>query len=276
MNDFRQQFPGTTLPFLKRELTVCYDGINARRKWLWLVFVAHSIDRRVQGEVLMKQLIVLVVVVALFVAPLTVQARGPGKKCPRITDGVLTYPPGYYLAGTPFSPGYDMFGYNYQAHIFNGYYVNVYLNRDGYPPFAGDAGAYLAANPGASGEWYWPYHNIQLVMKWNDAWISNQDCDDDGVLDRHYGFPTYVGSGAWETTHMHGTFDGCEFDSMTKIIAVPADATLVGDLWYAAGGAEIGYNIWGGNEFAMIQDISNDACYGERYVSPVRAGLGGW
>jgi len=37
-----------------------------------------------------------------------------------------------------------------------------------------------------------------------------------------------------------------------KIVAAPADATLVGGLWYAADGTEIGPAIWG--EFATIQE----------------------
>ena len=66
----------------------------------------------------------------------------------------------------------------------------------------GDDESYLDENPGAASHWAWPYRSIKLVMKWNDAWLSNMDRDDDGMLDRHYGFSSYIGSGAWETNHM--------------------------------------------------------------------------
>jgi hypothetical protein len=44
-------------------------------------------------------------------------------------------------------------------------------------------------------------------MKWNDAWLSNKDCDRNNLLDRHYGFEKYVGSGAWCTNHQWGSYD---------------------------------------------------------------------
>lgn len=43
-------------------------------------------------------------------------------------------------------------------------------------------------------------------MKWNDAWLSNKDCNGDGLLDRHLGYLTYIGSGAWLTNHQSGTY----------------------------------------------------------------------
>jgi hypothetical protein len=71
-----------------------------------------------------------------------------------------------------------------------------------------------------------------LMMKWNDAWLSNQDCDGDGKLDRHYGYPTYRGSGAWLTNHQSGTYvdtDGKteRWTHFMKIVAVPLDAMLI-------------------------------------------------
>lgn len=137
-------------------------------------------------------------------------------------------------------------GYNYQAHIYNGEYY-----------------------PG----WF-------LVMKWNDAWLSNKDCDHEGLLDRP---ANYIGSGAWCTNHWTSTYtldDGtvCEYDEFIKIIAVPEDATLGGDgYWYNAEGVQIGENIW--DAFAIIQVVVNDPCSGiegVQYLSPDHAGLGNW
>jgi hypothetical protein len=103
--------------------------------------------------------------------------------------------------------GFDAYGVNYQAHLFNGSYFNNYANGAGFPAYDGDDAAYLAANPSAASHWAWPYRSTTVNMKWNDAWLSNQDCDGDGLLDRHYGFPSYIDSGAWETNHMLDTYD---------------------------------------------------------------------
>lgn len=203
------------------------------------------------------------------------------EKCTTIQHGVLTYSVGHYLYGEPLKPGFDPYGYNYQAHLFNGYYANVYLGRDGFPPYEGDDEAYLAENPGAASKWYWPYRDVILNMKWNDAWLSNKDCDYDGLLDRHYGHDSYIGSGAWETNHQFGTYemDGkeCHWNYFVKIVAVPNDAQLVDGIWYAADGAEIGPEIWGA--FAKIQWVENDPCagiHGVQYVSPAGPGFGKW
>jgi hypothetical protein len=175
-------------------------------------------------------------------------------KCTTIQSGELVA-----SDGTPIVPGFDEWGYNYQAHMFNGGYCDAY--RDA--------------------AWCQPYADINLIMKWNDAWLSNEDCDGDGMLDRHYGFDSYIGSGAWLTNHQWGSYemDGeiCEWDYFVKIVAAPADATLTDGIWYNADGTEIGPVIWG--EFAIIQQVENDPCAGIeglQYISPDHAGFGGW
>lgn len=164
----------------------------------------------------------------------------------RIQDGLLTYSAGHFLAGEPLQIGYDPYGYNYQGHMFEGSYANAYLGRPGaaFPPYPyegtdQDKLDYVAANPTVVNHWTWDYRDVYLQMKWNDAWLSNMDCgvdgeaesEPDGLLDRYYGYPFYIGSGAWLTNHMAGTNDdGTEWDYFTKIIAVPADATLDGGI----------------------------------------------
>ena len=200
----------------------------------------------------MKKLAVVLFCIALVLTfSSQVVAKG-GKKsdCSTIQDGLFT------STGEPIVLGYDEFGYNYQAHIFNGRYCD-------YDRVIGGS-----------------FCDIDLVMKWNDAWISNKDCDDDGLLDRHFGFDSYIGSGAWCTNHMAGTYedeDGneCKWIYFTKIVAVPEDANLVGGIWYAADGTEIGPEIWGA--FATIQSIYNDPCAGAtglEYLSPAGPGFG--
>lgn len=165
----------------------------------------------------MKKLAIILSVLALVLvasptfAKKSEHAKGPKDKCTTIQSGEL-------LASdeTVITTGYDQWGYNYQARLFNGYYCDAY--RD-------DA-------------WCQPYKDVELSMKWNDAWLSNKDCDDDGELDRHYGYPSYIGSGAWLTNHQSG------YDSMQ------VDAFDLGDLE-----SESGHNLdgwsnpwnWGGN-----------------------------
>jgi len=162
--------------------------------------------------------------------------------------------------GSAIATGFDQWGYNYQGHMFNGGYCDSY--RDAV--------------------WCQPYADVDLIMKWNDAWISNKDCDGDKKLDRHFGYSSYIGSGAWLTNHQSGEYvddngETCKWNYFTKIVAAPNDATLSDGIWKNADGIEIGPEIWG--DFAIIQEVSNDACadqHGVQYHSPVRAGLGNW
>jgi len=107
------------------------------------------------------------------------KAKPDKPECTTIQDGTLLT-----SAGDVITPGYDEWGYNYQAHMFNGGYCDAY--RDA--------------------AWCQEWKDVELIMKWNDAWLSNKDCDGDGLLDRHYGFDSYIGSGAWETNHQWGTY----------------------------------------------------------------------
>jgi hypothetical protein len=201
----------------------------------------------------MKRLIPILAVLALLMVPAAVSAGGPckGTKCTTIQSGELLTSDGSII-----TTGFDEWGYNYQAHLFNGMYCDSY--RDA--------------------EWCQPYKDDNLSMKWNDAWLSNRDCDGDGALDRHYGFDSYIGSGAWLTNHMSGEYglDGktCKWNYFVKIVAVPFDAVKTDGVWYDVDGIEIGPDIWG--EFAIIQEVENDPCagiHGLQYASPNGAGL---
>ena len=73
----------------------------------------------------MRRLIILVIAlfaVAILVPTGTALAAkgGPKAGCVTIQDGTLTYSAGHYLAGEALQVGYDPYGYNYQAHLFNG------------------------------------------------------------------------------------------------------------------------------------------------------------
>ena len=125
------------------------------------------------------------------------------------------------------------------------------------------------------------YCDVELIMKWNDAWLSNKDCTGDGLLDRHYDHETYIASGAWETNHQSGAYEQngetCKWNYFVKIVAVPDDAKTEGGIWYTKNGAEIGPVIW--SQFAITQEVYNDPCggaHGVEYLSPAGPGFGKW
>jgi hypothetical protein len=200
----------------------------------------------------------------------------PSPRPTTIPQKILTYQPGHYLAGQIVPIGFDPYGYNYQARVFQGYYANVFLGADGLPPYNGDNEAYLAAHPSAATKDYWPNRDIRLLMTWNEAWLSNKDADGDGILDRHFGFPGYPGSGAWLTNHLMGQNpDGSSWKNFAKIVAVPLSAYKVSGVWYDASGKEIGPEIF--TNFAIVLEIINNPLTGQHglnYVSPVGPGLG--
>lgn len=137
--------------------------------------------------------------------------------------------------------GYDAYGLNEQANMFNGTYANNYLGRDGFPPYTGDTDTYLEENPGAASKWYWPYRDTKLVMKWNDAWAFNE--------------------GAWIINQMSGNYIGDDgkkhhWTEFYKIELAPKNATLSNNVWHREDGSIIGENIWGA--FAITQHVFND------------------
>lgn len=169
-----------------------------------------------------------------------------------------TIPGGTVLnsAGEVITTGYDEWGYNYQARKFNGGYCDAY--RDA--------------------AWCQPYKDVDLLMKWNDAWLSNKDCDGDFLLDRHYGYPTYIDSGAWLTNHQSGKVDVKgkmrKWTYFVKIVAVTDEDTWDNGFWYRDG-VEIGREIWG--QFAVVQEVLNDPSTGDHgvlYKAPAGPGLG--
>ena len=156
--------------------------------------------------------------------------------------------------GEVITVGYDVFGYNYQAHMFRGRYCDNDRVLGG------------------------PYSDVTLIMKWNDAWLSNMDRDGDNLLDRHDGHATYINSGAWLTNHQFGVNpDGTHWEYFVKIVAVKSTDTLTAGIWYDAAGIAIGPVIWG--SFAVIQRVSNDPAVPEHGIQlnpPSPTGFGNY
>lgn len=200
--------------------------------------------------------------------------------CDNIMDQTVYYKPTHYYSRdqvslVPIKDGVDDFGYDYNAHRFEGYYANAYLGGDGLPPYDGYADKYELAYPEVLLKGYWPYKNLWLVMEWNDAWLSNKDCGKDGtsalntpdtLIDRHYGFPGYKGSGAWLTNEISGKHNykttECQAYAYTEMMAVPSTAkpcALDSTLWCESDSTTvIGPAIWG--DFAIVQEEQINSC----------------
>jgi hypothetical protein len=165
----------------------------------------------------MKKIFVLAILAVLLFTSASVVLAGPGG-CATIQDGTITD-----SAGNPLVVGYDQFGYNYQAHMFNGTYDSVDRKLDG---------MYW----GATGD----YVDDRLSMKWSDDWLSNKDCTGDHKLDRG----SSGTSQGWETNHVEGEYldgDGniWHYTYFVKIV------------WVGPGGS-----LWG--QYEVIQENYND------------------
>lgn len=144
-----------------------------------------------------------------------------GTTCAKIKDGTITD-----VNGNPISVGYDQWGYNYQAKMFNGLYGN--FSRPPVPVTEGSE---------------------NLIMKWSDEWLSNQDCDGDGKLDR--GGDGSGSSKGWLTNHMEGDYlgDDGEYHHYTYFVKIVYDGG-------AACGAGAASCLW--NVFTIIEEVYND------------------
>ncbi|MEN8041732.1 MAG: hypothetical protein ABFR95_09535 [Actinomycetota bacterium] len=137
-------------------------------------------------------------------------------------------------AGNPISIGFDEFGYNYQAHMFNGTYDSSDRKMDGM--YWGQEGDFV---------------DDKLMMKWSDSWLANVDCDGDGKLDRGLvdGVVNGVSMG-WLTNHVVGDYTDAD-----GIVQHTSEFIKIG--WV---GPEAG-DLWG--QYTIIQEIYNDSGTGE-------------
>lgn len=165
-----------------------------------------------------KYVVTLLVMLALVLTVSAVSAAPDG--CVKIQSGTLQDSLGNTLV-----TGYDQFGYNYQAHMFNGTYDGSDRNLDGtYWGLTGD------------------FVDDKLIMKWSDDWLSTKDCNGDGLLDRG----TSGVSLGWLTNHVIGDYDSDGNGSQD------ATYTLFDKIvWVGPGGS-----LWGQYEF--IQEVYND------------------
>ncbi len=169
--------------------------------------------------------------VGMKLATSSVEAEKPSN-CATIQGGTIKD-----TSGNVIKIGVDKYGYNYEAHLFNGYEGNY--SRP--------------ATLVASGN--------KLSMKWSDSWLSNVDCNNDGKLDRGLvdGIVGGVSKG-WLTNHYVGSYpdgDGKEqkFTDFVKIV------------WVGPGG-----DLWG--QYHLVQEIYNDTGEGNSRTKDGKPGFG--
>lgn len=182
----------------------------------------------------MKKIITAATSVALVLAfagvvyadkPTSVDSNGvetawANSDCASIQSGTITDSNGNTL-----STGFDKYGYNYQAHLFNGYVGNY--SRPAVPVTSGD----------------------KLIMKWSDSWLANVDCNGDGKLDR--GLVDGVVNGTsmgWLTNDYVGSY--VDANGVTQHYT-----DFVKIVWVGPGG-----DLWG--QYTILQEVYNDPAGG--------------
>ena len=158
-----------------------------------------------------------------------------------ITLSVLAVSFFVVFGGSVSAKGFDEFGYNDTARMFQGSADGVDRNLDG--TVWGDPA----------------YANDHLVMKWNRAWDL---CNENGYDDPEFCL------GAWTTNGWNGMMpDGSQSNWHYKIIWV-GSAAENSEYWVPGG-----YSIWGNYE--VISDHGVDASGHQVYAHGVPNGLGG-
>ena len=159
--------------------------------------------------------------------------------CAKIKDGTITDKQGDVV-----TPGYDKYGYNYQAKMFNGLYEN--FSRPATPVTEGTE---------------------NMIMKWSDEWLATVDCNGDHKLDRGLDPKTGKSDGfskGWVTNHFEGDYLDADGESHHYTYSVKiawVGPVPEGTDPFAA------TRIWG--QFAVIEEIQTDP-FGELHGGRVK------
>ncbi len=137
--------------------------------------------------------------------------------------------------------GFDQWGYNWNAHQFNGYLINAMFGDNidesvewyhKEPAFDGDLAAYAEAHPEVLNYPFWAYEDMTLVMHWNESCISKEGVYQYPILD----------SDAWITFHYRMGEGENRWSQFQKFIAASSSDVLV-VYFYDEGGNPV-YGQW--------------------------------
>lgn len=155
-------------------------------------------------------------------------AAKPTSACATISDGTIMDSNNNII-----QTGYDAYGYNYQAHMFNGTYDSSDRTIDG--TYWGSTGDYV---------------DDKIEMKWSDSWLANVDCNGDNKLDRGLVDGVVAGiSKGWLTNHVFGDYTDTDgnvqkYTDFVKIVWTGPSSPL-----------------WG--EYTIIEEVYNDQGTGD-------------
>lgn len=173
--------------------------------------------------------------------------------------------------------GYDKYGYNWNAHHFNGIVFNAIVGDNlyiGYPfykidPYMGNDDKYLEKYSWANQLPFWGFRHVNLVMHWNDALISRE-----GIYPA-----TWFDSNGWITFHYSGIEGNKKWSEFQKMVAARSTDVLnkKEGIWYDENEVEIGIEC-DYKDLILIQVIEiGDVpayMYYPAYHNPTSSGLG--
>jgi len=170
--------------------------------------------------------------------------------------------------------GFDAYGYNWNAHHFNGILFNAIIGDTLYEelfgfmyPYSGDDAQYIEDFNFADGLPFWGYRELYLVMHWNEALISRE-----GVYPEKW-----IDSNGWITFHYSGMDEeGNRWSQFQKMVAAKSTDNYSNGIWYDMNGNEIGvYSTW--DELILIQVVNTGNIHPDffaPYVNPSSSGIG--
>jgi len=150
--------------------------------------------------------------------------------------------------------GFDQWGYNWNAHQFNGYLINAWFGDELYPdapwykkepPYNGDWEGYAEEYPEVLTYPFYYYGNMTMVSHWNESSITKDGVYNDQILD----------SDAWITFHYRVDEGENKWSQFQKYVAAKSSYTLevyyedangpVYGEWFSEDGEPVGlYYLW--------------------------------
>lgn len=165
--------------------------------------------------------------------------------------------------------GFDEWGFNWNAHQFHGYTVNMLLGDHyfmGWPHYkqhvyngqGTEFWNYLVDTYYLDfGVYQWHYFpdlmpgdllDSKLVCIWNDALINS---------DGEYPQNGWMDTDAWIVFDYSGEVDGKSWKSMRKLVAAKSTDELIDGTWYTESGEEIGLDALFWSDLIVVQVVNS-------------------
>lgn len=187
-------------------------------------------------------------------------------------------------SGKPENKGFDKWGFNWNAHHFNGYLINAVMGDYLYElmpfhkwqegPYQGEGDTFIDKFGVKFG--FFPINpnllDCELVMQWNDALISK-----DGTYPvTFWDYSNWENSNGWITFHYKMNKKNEKWSSFQKLVAKRYTDYLEGKIWYDDNGNKIGLvTDWPTLILVKKVNIGNvPEEFMDSYNSPLAPGLG--